>query len=106
MRIHFTWSSPLTKELSYGCAVIVSSSSLALEAPRWSRMISQDGVSAFCKLVTPLVVLHLQVNRSKTELYSPNGNYVGKPQRSKVRSVTAILPNHLNGEPTEIKQRD
>ena len=35
-------------------------------------------------------------------MYSPNGNYEGKPQEFQIGSVTAILPNHLNGEPTEI----
>ena len=44
----------------------------------------------------------LQVNRSKTKVYSPNGNYVGKPQEFAIGSVSAIMPNHLNGEPTEI----
>ena len=43
----------------------------------------------------------LQVNRSKTNVYSPNGNYEGKPQEFKIGSVTAILSNHLYGEPTE-----
>ena len=35
-------------------------------------------------------------------MYSPNGNYEGTPQDFQIGSVTAILPNHLNGEPTEI----
>ena len=44
----------------------------------------------------------LEANRSKTRVYSPNGNYGGKPQEFMIGSVTAILPNLLNGEPTEI----
>ena len=44
----------------------------------------------------------LKVNRSKTKVYSPNGNYIGKPQEFAIGSVSAIMPNHLNGEPTEI----
>ena len=35
-------------------------------------------------------------------MYSPNGNYEGKPQEFKIGPVTALLPSHLNGEPTEI----
>ena len=35
-------------------------------------------------------------------MYSPYENYEGKPQEFKIGSVTAILPNHLIGEPTEI----
>ena len=36
-------------------------------------------------------------------MHSPNGNYVGNPQEFKIGPATAILPNHLNGEPKEIK---
>ena len=42
------------------------------------------------------------VNGTKTKVYSPDVNYVGKPQKFRIRSITAILPSLLNGEPTEI----
>ena len=44
----------------------------------------------------------LNVNRTKKNVYSPNINYEGKPQEFQSGSVTAKLPNHLNGEPTGI----
>ena len=39
----------------------------------------------------------LKFHRSKTKVYSPNGNYEGGPLEFKIGSVTTILPNHLNG---------
>ena len=46
-------------------------------------------------------IFGLKTNRSKTKVYNPYGNYEGKPQEFKIGPVTVILPNHLNGEPTE-----
>ena len=48
----------------------------------------------------------LKANRTKTNMYSPNRNYEGKPQESQIGPVTATLPSHLNGGPTEIAVKD